>query len=186
MKMLVGLGNPGRKYEGSRHNIGFDVVEALVKDQGLHLDLEKFRADYTIWRYGGEKILVVKPYTFMNLSGEAVLPLMSYYGIGMEDLLVIYDDLDLEAGRLRLRKKGSGGGQKGMQSIIDMLGSNDFQRIRIGIGRPAPGWKVVDHVLAPFDPTTRIEVDQTIEQAVNVIKQWARGANFDSLMQENN
>ena len=96
MKLIVGLGNPGDKYQGTRHNVGFDVIDALARQEGLKLTDQKFRADYTIWRVGDEKVLLVKPYTFMNLSGEAVLPLMSYYNISPDELVVVYDDLDLE------------------------------------------------------------------------------------------
>lgn len=102
MKLIVGLGNPGDKYQGTRHNVGFDVIDALARQEGLKLTDQKFRADYTIWRVGDEKVLLVKPYTFMNLSGEAVLPLMSYYNISPDELVVVYDDLDLEPGKLRL------------------------------------------------------------------------------------
>ena len=136
MKLIVGLGNPGDKYQGTRHNVGFDVIDALARQEGLKLTDQKFRSDYTIWRVGDEKVLLVKPYTFMNLSGEAVLPLMSYYNISPDELVVVYDDLDLEPGKLRLRQSGSAGGHNGVKSIIEMLGTQDFKRVKIGIGRP--------------------------------------------------
>ena len=134
MKLIVGLGNPGDKYQGTRHNVGFDVIDALARQEGLKLTDQKFRSDYTIWRVGDEKVLLVKPYTFMNLSGEAVLPLMSYYNISPDELVVVYDDLDLEPGKLRLRQSGSAGGHNGVNSIIEMLGTQDFKRVKIGIG----------------------------------------------------
>lgn len=182
MKMIVGLGNPGERYEGTRHNIGFTTVDALMDQQHIQMTDQKFSADYTIWRHHGEKILIVKPYTYMNNSGEAVLQLMSYYGISSDDLVVIYDELDLEPGRIRLRTKGSAGGHRGMKSIIGLLGTQDFKRIRIGIGRPQYGWKVVDHVLAPFDKESRSSVDHATDKAVAALVDWAEGKSFLDIM----
>ncbi|MBG9982653.1 aminoacyl-tRNA hydrolase [Aerococcaceae bacterium DSM 111020] len=186
MKMIVGLGNPGNKYEGTRHNIGFDVIDYLVKSENLKLDETKFKADYTIWRHQGERVLLVKPFTYMNLSGEAVLPLMSYYGIGQDDLCVIYDDLDLEPGQLRLRQKGSAGGHNGMKSIMHLLDSQEFNRMRIGIGRPTGGWKVVDYVLAPFKKEEQSLVDTTISEAADAIKLWIETDDFNQVMNKFN
>lgn len=182
VKMIVGLGNPGDKYDGTKHNIGFEVVDALLKEQNLSMTDQKFRGDYTIWRHGGDRIIILKPFTYMNLSGEAVLPLMSYFGVGMEDLLVIYDDMDLAVGQLRLRQKGSAGGHNGMKSVIEMLGSQVFDRLKVGIGRPAPGWKVVDHVLAPFAKDDRPKMDDSVLKAVAIIEDWASGMDMVSLM----
>ena len=105
MKLIIGLGNPGNRYDGTRHNIGFHVLDTLMKRHDLVMMDQKFRADYTIWRHPQDKVLLIKPFTYMNLSGEALLPFMSYYGIAMEDIVVVYDDLDLEPGRIRLRQK---------------------------------------------------------------------------------
>ncbi|MBG9988213.1 aminoacyl-tRNA hydrolase [Aerococcaceae bacterium DSM 111176] len=186
MKMIVGLGNPGNKYDGTKHNIGFDVIDEILRQENLTMDEEKFRADYTIWRHQGERILLVKPYTYMNLSGEAVLPLMSYYGVGQDDICVVYDDLDLKPGQIRLRQKGSAGGHNGMKSIIQMLGSQEFNRIRVGIGRPAGGWKVVDHVLAPFSKEDRDLVDVTVKEATDAIRHWIDTDDFIKSMNEYN
>lgn len=186
MRLLAGLGNPGNKYDGTRHNIGFDIIDSFLSRHNLEMTDQIFRADYTIYHHNGEKILIMKPFTYMNLSGEAILPMMSYFGIGMDDILIIHDDLDLEVGRLRLRQKGSSGGQRGMQSIIDLLGSNEFKRMKVGIGRPAPGWKVVDHVLAPFRREEQEAITQGIHRATDVLDDWAKGQTFEQLMQKYN
>lgn len=182
MKMIVGLGNPGNVYEGTRHNIGFEVLDTLCEQEALTFDEDKFRAEYTIWRVNGERVLLVKPYTYMNVSGEAVLPLMSYYGIDQDDLCVVYDDLDLAPGKIRLRQKGSAGGHNGMKSIIQLLGGQEFNRIRLGIGRPTGGWKVVDYVLAPFHKEERPEINAAIQSAVDALKFWVETDDFKQTM----
>lgn len=186
MKLIVGLGNPGDKYQGTRHNVGFDVIDALARQEGLKLTDQKFRSDYTIWRVGDEKVLLVKPYTFMNLSGEAVLPLMSYYNISPDELVVVYDDLDLDPGKLRLRQSGSAGGHNGVKSIIEMLGTQDFKRVKIGIGRPQYGRKVVDHVLQRFDTDDRALIEQKIDQTTDLLRAWTKGETFVQLMNQYN
>ena len=186
MKLIVGLGNPGDKYQGTRHNVGFDVIDALARQEGLKLTDQKLRADFTIWRVGDEKVLLVKPYTFMNLSGEAVLPLMSYYNISPDELVVVYDDLDLEPGKLRLRQSGSAGGHNGVKSIIEMLGTQDFKRVKIGIGRPQYGRKVVDHVLQRFDTDDRALIEQKIDQTTDLLRAWTKGETFVQLMNQYN
>ncbi|MET3576231.1 aminoacyl-tRNA hydrolase [Bhargavaea ullalensis] len=150
MKMIVGLGNPGRQYERTRHNIGFDTVDLLADRWGASLNQTKYNGMYaTVHRPEG-KALLVKPLTFMNLSGECVRPMMDYFDIADEDLVVIYDDLDLPPGKLRLRQRGSGGGHNGMKSIIRHLGSQEFNRIRVGIGRPDGPMAITDYVLSRF------------------------------------
>lgn len=186
MKLIVGLGNPGDKYEGTRHNIGFDVVDRLCQKNGLAMTDQKFRADFTVWHAASEKVILVKPYTYMNLSGEALLPLMSYYGVAMDEIVVAYDDLDLEPGRIRLRQNGSSGGHNGIKSIINLLGDQQFNRIRIGIGRSKVGRKVVDHVLQRFDIDERIEVDNAIDQAVEALEYWIAGHDFVDTMNQFN
>ena len=148
MKVIVGLGNPGREYVNTRHNAGFWVIEALAEKFGVTNWKDQYNASVGEIRIGSEKVLLVMPQTFMNPSGEAVQPLLHFYKIPMEDLIVIYDDLDLPAGQVRIRKNGSSGGQKGMTSIIQRLGDDKFPRIRMGIGRPPAGWKVPDYVLS--------------------------------------
>lgn len=186
MKAIVGLGNPGEKYQGTRHNIGFAVIDQLLKDQQIQMTNQKFQADTAIWHAQGERVLLIKPFTYMNASGQAVLPLMSYYGVASDEMVVVYDDLDLVPGRLRLRLKGSAGGHNGMKSIIEMLGTQDFKRIRVGIGRPQGGWKVRDHVLAPFDSDSQPLVDESVLRASQALQDWVGGQPFEQLMQAYN
>lgn len=182
MKFVVGLGNPGSRYEGTKHNVGFDVLNQLTAKNQIALNEQKFTADFTIWHRSGDRVLLAQPFTYMNLSGQAVLPLMSYYGIHLDDLLVVYDDLDLSPGKIRLKQKGSAGGHNGLKNIIELLGTQEFKRLKIGIGRPEPGWKVADHVLAPFKKDQRIEIDRAIDQSVQIIEEWLDGTDFIKLM----
>lgn len=133
MKLIVGLGNPGKEYEKTRHNAGFLVIDKLLNKLNLNLDKNKFDSLYTIYNHQGEKIFIMKPQTYMNNSGEAVFQLMNYYDIDVKDLIVIHDDLDLPVGSMRLRRQGSSGGQKGMENIIKLLGTQRINRIRLGI-----------------------------------------------------
>src|SRR5690606_5529715 len=126
MKCIVGLGNPGKKYQSTRHNIGFMVIDELLSRQNLSLNKDKFKGKYTQTIINGEKVLLLEPQTYMNLSGESLRPLMDYYDIDVEDIIVIYDDLDLPTGKVRLRQKGGHGGHNGIRSIIDHLGTKDF------------------------------------------------------------
>lgn len=186
MKLVLGLGNPGNKYAHTKHNVGFDVIDIFLNQVGEKMTDQKFQADYTVVHLQGEKVIVVKPYTYMNLSGEALLPLMSYFGIHADDILVIYDDLDLEPGKIRLREKGSAGGHNGIKNIIHLLGSQEFKRIKIGIGRPLPGWKVVDHVLAPFDKSSQMMMQESFGLVAQIIEEWIKGSTFKELMTKYN
>ncbi|SDO59662.1 peptidyl-tRNA hydrolase [Alkalicoccus daliensis] len=172
MKLVVGLGNPGKKYERTRHNIGFEAIDRLQQKWNLDLAEQKFKGVYGVERNGTEKIFVLKPLTYMNLSGESVAQLMKYYQIANEDLLVIYDDLDLAPGKIRLRQKGGHGGHNGIRSIIQHTGSDTFNRIRIGIGRPAPGTAVPDYVLGKFAPADLEKAEQAAEQAAEAVDAW--------------
>lgn len=173
MKLLIGLGNPGQKYADTRHNIGFQVIDRVATQFDISLNERKFKAEYGTGIVHGEKVMLCKPQTYMNLSGEAVRPLLDYYQIDLDDMLVIYDDLDLPPGKLRLREKGSAGGHNGMRSIIDHVGSKQFKRLRFGIGRPShPRMKVVDYVLARFLPEERAAIDAGIEKAALACEQW--------------
>lgn len=134
---VVGLGNPGRKYALTRHNAGFCVCDALSKRWGFSFSKKLFKAQFNQSSYAFKKILVVKPQTYMNLSGESVKSLMGYFSLSPEQLLLVYDDMDTPKGRLRLRKKGSPGGHNGVESVLSQLGTNDIYRVRVGIGRPA-------------------------------------------------
>ena len=168
--MIVGLGNPGRKYEFTRHNVGFQVVDLLRREISAG---EAKRQDFSLvmegW-LGTEDLILAKPQTFMNSSGVAVAALVSRYGIPLEDLYVIYDDLDLDLGMLRVRRSGSAGGHKGMKSIIGSLGSPAFPRVRIGIGQPPQNMEVIDYVLSGFSAQERKQIDETQQIAVEALQ----------------
>ncbi|EEM13180.1 Peptidyl-tRNA hydrolase [Bacillus pseudomycoides] len=174
MKLIVGLGNPGREYELTRHNIGFMGIDELAKRWGISLSEQKFKGMYGSGFVNGEKVILLKPLTYMNLSGESIRPLMDYYKIGVEDFVVMYDDLDIPVGKLRLRMKGSAGGHNGVKSTISHLGTQEFQRIRMGIDRPKNGMKVVDYVLGRFTAEELPEVNQSIEKAADACEEWLK------------
>ena len=150
MKMIAGLGNPGAEYARTKHNVGFMLVDALADRLNAPAWKEDFFSAVTEVRIGGEKVFLVKPLTYMNNSGEAVGPMLSYYKMTADDLTVVHDDMDIPAGTVRIRKKGSSGGHNGIKSIIAHVGGENFARVRIGVGRPPAGWTVINHVLAPF------------------------------------
>lgn len=173
MKVIVGLGNPGKQYEMTRHNVGFWAIDRLAEEWNIPLSQGKFKGLIGEGRVGTEKVILVKPMTYMNLSGECVAPLLNFYKLDPEeDVLVIYDDLDLPCGKVRLRTKGSSGGHNGMKSLIAHLGTEEFKRIKIGIGRPAPGYKVVDHVLTTFPPEELADVQDAVKHAAEAAKAW--------------
>lgn len=170
MKLIIGLGNPGKQYDYTRHNIGFECIDALSKKWDAPLNQMKFNGMYaTVHRPEG-KVILLKPLTYMNLSGESVRPLMDYFNIEVEDIIVIYDDLDLETGKLRLRQKGSAGGHNGIKSLIQHLGTQEFNRIRVGISRPPAGMKVADYVLAKFSKEDDSAIGQAIEKTVSAVE----------------
>lgn len=162
MKLIVGLGNPGKQYDKTRHNIGFEVIDYLSKSLHIPLDQSKHKGVFGVGNVRGEKVFLLKPLTYMNLSGESVRPLMDYFNIALEDLIVIYDDLDLPVGRIRLRQKGSAGGHNGMKSIIAHVGSQEFNRIRVGVNRPSNGQPISDYVLSRFTKDEQEMIDQVV------------------------
>jgi PTH1 family peptidyl-tRNA hydrolase len=165
MKLVIGLGNPGRQYAGTRHNAGFDVLDQLA---GRHrLEWESAPADALMARWRAASALLAKPLTFMNLSGHAIGELLRFYKIDLPDLFVIVDDANLELGRLRARPSGSAGGHNGLKSIIGALGTEEFARLRVGVGRGNARRDLADHVLAKFDPDERIEVAEAVGRAAD-------------------
>lgn len=172
MKLIIGLGNPGKAYEDTRHNIGFKVVDYLAGQWNAPLTQSKFKGMYSISHRPEGKVMLLKPLTYMNLSGESVSALMDYYGIDLKDIIVIYDDLDLPAGQLRLRQKGSAGGHNGIKSLIQHLGTQEFNRLRIGISRPPAGMKVPDYVLQRFSKEERPEVEDAIKKSAAACESW--------------
>ncbi|BAB03787.1 aminoacyl-tRNA hydrolase [Halalkalibacterium halodurans] len=174
MKLIVGLGNPGAKYDGTRHNVGFDVVDAVARRLNIEIKQSKANGLYGEGRIDGEKIFLLKPQTFMNRSGESVRPFLEYYNMEVEDLLVIYDDLDLPVGKIRLRQKGSAGGHNGMKSLIAHLGTSDFKRIRVGVDRPAPGETVVQHVLGRYRPEEKDAISEAIDLSAEAAEAFTK------------
>jgi PTH1 family peptidyl-tRNA hydrolase len=170
MKLIIGLGNPGKQYEHTRHNIGFECIDALAKKWDAPLSQMKFNGMFTSVHRPEGKVILLKPLTYMNLSGESVRPLMDYFDVAIEDIIVIYDDLDLDTGKLRLRQKGSAGGHNGIKSLIQHLGTQEFNRIRVGISRPPAGMKVADYVLAKFSKEDNLAIEQAIEQTVSAVE----------------
>lgn len=150
MYVIVGLGNPGKKYDGTRHNIGFEVLDYLSVKLDIPVNKIKHKALIGEGRLGTEKVVLVKPQTYMNLSGESVMQVLSYYDVPMENLIVVYDDIDTEAGKIRIRKKGSAGTHNGMRNIIFLSKEDNFPRVRIGIGRPQHGKDLADFVIGRF------------------------------------
>ncbi|WP_047986260.1 aminoacyl-tRNA hydrolase [Ornithinibacillus californiensis] len=172
MKCIVGLGNPGKKYQHTRHNIGFMVIDELSKRHNLDLNKDKFKGNYALGTINNEKVILLEPQTYMNLSGESLRPLMDYYDVDIEDVAVIYDDLDLPTGKIRLRQKGGHGGHNGIRSIIDHLGTKDFKRVRLGVGRPTNPIPVVDYVLGAFPKEEQDLVQESIEKAADACERW--------------
>jgi len=185
MRIIVGLGNPGKQYEKTRHNTGFLVIDELLKKCGCTLDEEMFNAHYTIYRHKGEKIIIVKPQTYMNCSGEAVSALMKYFKLEIEDLLVVHDDLDLPVGKIRLREKGSCGGQNGMRNIIDLLGSQLIKRIRVGIANNK-NILTADYVLGKVDKEDREAYNASIQKAADALYYWLDEKDFSRVMSKYN
>lgn len=172
MKLIVGLGNPGSEYHGTRHNVGFDVVDAVAR----HWDVvfQAAPADAVLAKSHGvpggrDSAMLVKPLTFMNRSGMAVSTLQQYYRVGLSDLLVVTEDVNLPLGRLRARRQGSDGGHNGLRSVIEMLGTEQFPRLRIGVGRGDPRHRLAGRVLSRFEPGERPDIDDAIRTAVEAV-----------------
>lgn len=183
MKLIVGLGNPGKKYEHTRHNMGFDVVDLFSELAQIDIDKDAFKGLVGRGKVFDEDVYLLKPQTFMNLSGESVREIVSYFKIPKEDIIVIYDDLDLEPGKIRLRLSGSSGGHRGIQNIIDQLGSEEIKRIRIGIGKPT--YDTIDYVLGKPLKEEQVLIDEAIKKAVDALKEILKN-NFDSAMNKYN
>lgn len=168
--LVVGLGNPGTQYESTRHNMGFLAVDKLAQEENFRFSKLRFKAWTATWEVGGQKVLVMKPQTYMNLSGESVGEAARFYKIPPEHVLVISDDIDLPAGRLRIRPGGSAGGHNGLKSVIERTGSPDFLRLRLGVGRDAHNRaNVVGHVLGRFSPDDRKVMDEVVAEAIKAI-----------------
>lgn len=172
MKVVVGLGNPGARYDGTRHNVGFEAIDYLAAAPSCSGFRSRFSAQVAEIREGDEVILLVKPETFMNLSGQSVRAVVDFYKIELADLLIICDDFNLPLGKLRVRSKGSHGGQNGLRSIQEHLGTDGFARLRIGVG--APRSEAVDHVLGRFRASEQTHADEAIRDAGDAVLIWVR------------
>lgn len=170
MKLVVGLGNPGSRYEKTRHNVGFRVIDALAGRWRIDMQRQKFSAAIGDGVIAGERSVLLKPLTFMNLSGQSVQAALAFYKLPVDELLVISDDLDLPTGRLRVRSSGSSGGQRGLESIIAMLGTEAFARVRIGIGRPA--FDAAGYVLSEFSPEETDDAEAGVRRAADAAECW--------------
>lgn len=182
MKLIVGLGNPGDRYEFTRHNVGFMAIDRLAERWNIRLGSSKLRGWAGEGTYLQEKVILLKPTTYMNLSGESVRAAFNWYRLEIEDFLVIYDDLDLPTGQLRLREKGGAGGHNGIKSIIQHLGTQEFKRVRIGIDRPAPGRDISDYVLSPFSAAARPVIQEAVDRCCDAIEHWIREDHFLAAM----
>ncbi|MCI8529923.1 MAG: aminoacyl-tRNA hydrolase [Lachnospiraceae bacterium] len=178
MYLIVGLGNPGREYEGTRHNIGYDVLGMLAAQEQISILEKKHRAVIGKGVVAGEKCILARPVTYMNLSGESVREMIAYYKLDpSSDLIVISDDISLDVGRIRIRKKGSAGGHNGLKNIIANLGSDVFMRVKMGVGEKPPGWDLADYVLGRFSSPERKMMEEGAERAVDAIRMMiAQGA----------
>lgn len=171
MKLLVGLGNPGRDYQGTRHNVGFEVLRLVAERLGAHPPRAKFQGELSEARHGDERVYLLAPLTFMNRSGQSVVQARDFYDLANPDLLVICDDFQLPVGKIRFRPRGSSGGQKGLEDVLRRCG-DDVPRLRIGIGPVPPQWDVVDYVLGRFSATQRREMDEVVQRATRGVIDW--------------
>jgi PTH1 family peptidyl-tRNA hydrolase len=163
MFLIVGLGNPGKEYEDTRHNVGFKVVDNIAKEYNIEINRQKFKGTYGEGFINGKKVMLLKPTTYMNLSGESVREVINFYNLENHEILIIYDDISLDVGKLRIREKGSAGGHNGIKSIIAHLGSDVFPRIKVGVGQPNSD--LIRHVLGKFEKEEMTILDESIEAA---------------------
>jgi PTH1 family peptidyl-tRNA hydrolase len=181
MRWIAGLGNPGAAYANTRHNAGFMVIDELARRLNIEDGTQKCKALVAETRIGEAKVALLKPMTYMNLSGESLRAFMDYYKTKLEDLIVVYDDLDTEVGRIRLRYQGSPGGHNGIKSIIQHTGSQTFNRVRVGISRPKPGMVISDYVLSPFAKAEQADLRKSVEDACDAIE-YSLSHSFEQTM----
>jgi len=174
VRVVLGLGNPSKKYERTRHNLGFLVVDRVALEIGIAVKEKKYHSLIGSWKVNGEKVLLVKPQTYMNHSGEAAWNLLRYLPVEVKDLVVIHDDLDLPFGRIRIRNRGSAAGHRGVLSIIELLGDEGFFRVRMGIGRPPAGVDPTDYVLQTFSPEEVAQLEPIVSKAADGVESLLR------------
>ena len=186
MYIIAGLGNPGKEYENTRHNIGFDVIDRLSEEENIAVMESKHKALIGKGYVAGQKVILAKPQTFMNLSGESIREIVDYYKVDdTAELIVISDDISLDVGQIRIRKKGSAGGHNGIKNIIANLGTDHFMRVKVGVGEKPKNWDLADYVLSPFTKDERPLVNLAIEHAAKAIEQMLNG-DVDAAMNEYN
>jgi PTH1 family peptidyl-tRNA hydrolase len=181
VKIVAGLGNPGREYRGTRHNVGFEVVDLLARRHGPGFEAAPADAVQAKWRTNGDLVLLVKALTFMNLSGPPIAELARYYRVSLVDLLIVSDDVNLPLGRLRLRTSGSEGGHNGLRSVADALGTMEYPRLRIGVGRGEARPDLADHVLARFEEDELSGIEGAIARAADAVEAWIEQG-FEAVM----
>ncbi|MBO5384119.1 MAG: aminoacyl-tRNA hydrolase [Ruminococcus sp.] len=180
--VIVGLGNPGLQYENTRHNAGFMAIDKLASSLGIKIDKMKFKGLYADASVNGVRCLLLKPTTYMNNSGESVVQALDFYKLSPENLIVIYDDISLEPGKLRIRRKGSHGGHNGMRSIIDLLGSDEFSRVKVGVGKkPHPDYNLADWVLGHFSSDDAALMNTSVENASEAVKLLVQGKTDEAM-----
>ena len=186
MFMIVGLGNPTAQYAGTRHNVGFDVIDRIADEYNISVESRKSRAFVGTGMIAGRKALLVKPQTFMNLSGESVRGLVDFYKIDVEmELLVVYDDVSLDVGQLRIRKKGSAGGHNGIKSLLAHLGTNVFLRLKVGVGEKPAQYDLADYVLGHFSKEDRNIMEESYKRAVHAVELLAAGETEQAMNEYN-
>ena len=185
MYLIVGLGNPEEEYAKTRHNMGFDAINKLSQKYNIDVNKKKFKGLYGTGLIEGKKVILLKPQTYMNSSGDSIIEVMDYYGIETHELIVIYDDMDIEPGKIKIRKKGSAGGHNGMKSIIQMIGTEEFPRIRVGIGRPIHKDDEINYVIGAIPEEDLKRLDEGIEKAQKAVEEILRNG-VDSAMNKYN
>lgn len=172
MKLIVGLGNPGKEYQHTRHNVGFDILDIFAKENNWTITQKKFQALYTEGLRKHKKLILLKPQTYMNLSGESVSAAIHFYKIPIDSIIVIHDDLDLPPGEVRFRQQGSAGGHNGLKSIIQHLGGDNFSRIKVGIGKPSSREHTSKHVLEKFSAEEKLLLESAFDKALEKLENW--------------
>ncbi len=186
MIAIIGLGNPGREYNWTRHNIGFEVIGKLAYDNNINMNKEKYKAIVGEGRIGNEKVLLIQPLTYMNLSGDSVREFVNFYKLSPEEVIVVCDDINLPVGGIRIRKKGSDGGQKGLRSIIGQLGYDNFTRVRVGVGEKPAGWDLAKYVLSKFTDEEKDDIISGITNAAEAVSIIVKTGDVDKAMNKFN
>ena len=185
MYLIIGLGNPAEEYSKTRHNMGFNTINKIAEQYSIKINKKKFQGLYEITTIEDKKVILVKPQTYMNLSGNCVKEIADFYKVSSEEILVIYDDMDIEPGKIKIRKKGSSGGHNGMKSIIQMIGTDEFPRIRVGIGRPIHKGDEINYVIGAIPEEDLKRLDEGIEKAQKAVEEILRNG-VDSAMNKYN